>query len=153
MTFFHLSSTWLSDIHITNNCVFCWYTVCIVLYSFCTLSVDKNRHFLTPSPPHLVHVVIECPLSMPSDNPQMIKVTARIIKLYLVRFEKAWIVIYQMNTTCLHDQKFSSGRKITVKIWQCQEMHSWTSISLQIWLRHLSIDIFQIEGTDFKTDM
>ena len=32
--------------------------------SFYTLSVDKNRHFLTPSPPHLVHVVIECPLSM-----------------------------------------------------------------------------------------
>ena len=32
--------------------------------SFNTLSVDKNRHFLTPSPPppHLVHVVIECPL-------------------------------------------------------------------------------------------
>ena len=29
--------------------------------SFCTLSVDKNRHFLTPSPPHLVHVVIEWP--------------------------------------------------------------------------------------------
>ena len=24
----------------------------------------QNRHFLTPSPPHLVHVVIECPLSM-----------------------------------------------------------------------------------------
>ena len=22
----------------------------------------QNRHFLTPSPPHLVHVVIECPL-------------------------------------------------------------------------------------------
>ena len=29
---------------------------------FYALSVDKNRHFLTPSPPHLVHVVIECPL-------------------------------------------------------------------------------------------
>ena len=29
---------------------------------FYTLSVDKNRHFLTPSPPHLVHVVIEWPL-------------------------------------------------------------------------------------------
>ena len=29
--------------------------------SFYTLSVDKNRHFLTPSPPHLLHVVIECP--------------------------------------------------------------------------------------------
>ena len=30
--------------------------------SFYTLSVDKNRHFLTPSPRHLVHVIIECPL-------------------------------------------------------------------------------------------
>ena len=30
-----------------------------VFDSFYTLSVDKNRHFLTPSPPHLVHVVIE----------------------------------------------------------------------------------------------
>ena len=28
--------------------------------SFYTLSVDKNRHFLTP-PPHLVHIVIEWP--------------------------------------------------------------------------------------------
>ena len=27
--------------------------------SFYTLSVDKNRIFLTPSPPHLVQVVIE----------------------------------------------------------------------------------------------
>ena len=31
--------------------------------SLFTLSVDKNRHFLTPSPPHLVQVVIECPLN------------------------------------------------------------------------------------------
>ena len=31
--------------------------------NFHTLSVDKNRHFLTPSPPHLVHVVKECPLT------------------------------------------------------------------------------------------
>ena len=30
--------------------------------SFYTLSVDKNRHFLTPFPPHVFHVVIECPL-------------------------------------------------------------------------------------------
>ena len=29
--------------------------------SFYIVSVDKNRHFLTPSPPHLVHVVIEWP--------------------------------------------------------------------------------------------
>ena len=28
--------------------------------SFYTLIVDKNRHFLTPSPPHLVHGDIEC---------------------------------------------------------------------------------------------
>ena len=28
-----------------------------------TLSVDKNIHFLTPSPPHLLHVVIEWPLT------------------------------------------------------------------------------------------
>ena len=27
-----------------------------------TLSVDKNRHFLTPSHPHLVHVVVDWPL-------------------------------------------------------------------------------------------
>ena len=31
--------------------------------SFYTLSVDKNRHFLTPSPLHLVHVIFECPLN------------------------------------------------------------------------------------------
>ena len=29
---------------------------------FYTLSVDINRHFYDPLPPHLVHVVIECPL-------------------------------------------------------------------------------------------
>jgi hypothetical protein len=32
---------------------------------FYTLSVDKNRHFLTPFPPHLVHVVIEWLLNNP----------------------------------------------------------------------------------------
>ena len=26
MIFFHLLSTWLSDLYITKNCVFCWYT-------------------------------------------------------------------------------------------------------------------------------
>ena len=34
--------------------------------SFYTLSVDKNRRFLTPSPPHLIHVVIEGPLEQNS---------------------------------------------------------------------------------------
>ena len=29
--------------------------------SFYTLSVDKNGHFLTPSPPHIIDVVIEWP--------------------------------------------------------------------------------------------
>ena len=29
--------------------------------SFYILSMDKNRHFLTPSPLHLVHVFIEFP--------------------------------------------------------------------------------------------
>ena len=32
--------------------------------SFYTLRVDKNKNFLTPSPPYLVHVVIEWPLSL-----------------------------------------------------------------------------------------
>ena len=36
--------------------------------SFFTLSVDKNRHFLTPFPPDLVHVVIECHLAEIVDN-------------------------------------------------------------------------------------
>ena len=39
--------------------------------SFYILSVDKNRHFLTPSPPHLVHVVIECPLSVLIFGPEI----------------------------------------------------------------------------------
>jgi hypothetical protein len=26
MIFFHLSTTWLSDLYITKNCIFCWYT-------------------------------------------------------------------------------------------------------------------------------
>ena len=29
---------------------------------FFTLSMDKSRHFFTPSPPNLVHVVIEWPI-------------------------------------------------------------------------------------------
>ena len=37
-----------------------WPPLCV--NSFYTLNVDKNRHFLTHSPPHLVHVVIEWPL-------------------------------------------------------------------------------------------
>ena len=27
MIFFHLLSTWLSDLYITKNCVLCWYTI------------------------------------------------------------------------------------------------------------------------------
>ena len=30
--------------------------------SFYTLRVDRNRYFLTPSPPHLAHLIIEWPL-------------------------------------------------------------------------------------------
>ena len=30
-------------------------------HSLYTLGVDKNKYFLTPFPPNLVHVVIECP--------------------------------------------------------------------------------------------
>ena len=41
-----------------NLAAFCPPLPCV--YSFYTLSVDKNKHFLTPSPPHIVHVVIEC---------------------------------------------------------------------------------------------
>ena len=41
-----------------------WPSTCVD--SFYTLSVDKNRHFLTPSlHPYLVHVVIEWPLTRP----------------------------------------------------------------------------------------
>ena len=47
--------------------------------SFHTLSVDKNRHFLTPSPPHLVHVVIECPLGMASVNPREYQVSQEFL--------------------------------------------------------------------------
>ena len=50
----HSTTTWTEFCH--------FLTPRTVLDSFYTLSVDKNRHFLTPSPPHLVHVVIECPL-------------------------------------------------------------------------------------------
>jgi hypothetical protein len=37
--------------------------------SFYSLSMDKNRHFLTPLPPHLVHVVIEWPLTVLKADP------------------------------------------------------------------------------------
>ena len=62
--------------------------------SFYTLSVDKNGHFLTPSPPHLVHVVIEWPLMCKNI----------LIKCYIWRFlfivtslrfdEKNWRNLY-----------------------------------------------------------
>jgi hypothetical protein len=37
--------------------------------SFYTLSVDKNRHFLTSYPSHLVHVVIEWPKNSKKGRP------------------------------------------------------------------------------------
>ena len=40
-----------------------WTEFCHFLDSFYTLSVDKKRHFWPPPPLHLVHVVVECPLS------------------------------------------------------------------------------------------
>ena len=45
---------------------------------FYALSVDKNRHFFYPLPPHLVHVVIEWPSSVspspfcPNESPNLI---------------------------------------------------------------------------------
>ena len=51
----HSTTTWTEFCHLLTP------PPCVD--SFYTLGVDKNRHFLTPSPPHLVHVVIECPLS------------------------------------------------------------------------------------------
>ena len=50
----HSTTTW------TEFCHFLPHPPCVD--SFYTLSVDENRHFLTPSPPHLAHVVIEWPL-------------------------------------------------------------------------------------------
>ena len=47
---------------IGGNSTTTWTEFCHFVDSFYTLCVDKNRHFLTPSPPHLVHLVIECPL-------------------------------------------------------------------------------------------
>jgi hypothetical protein len=45
------------------------------LLSTISLIIDKNRHFLTPSPsPHLVHVVIECPLRV-NHAPWLIQAT------------------------------------------------------------------------------
>ena len=43
-------------------------TMCIEFCYCLTPRVDKNRHFLTPSHPHLVHVVIEWPLKMSNVN-------------------------------------------------------------------------------------
>ena len=47
----HSTTTWTEFCHFSTPCV----------DSFYTLSVDKNIHFLTPSPPHLVHIVNEWP--------------------------------------------------------------------------------------------
>ena len=51
----HLTTTWTGFGHF-------WPPPCVD--SFYTLSMDKNRHFLTPRPTYLVHVVIEWPLIM-----------------------------------------------------------------------------------------
>ena len=50
----HSTTTWTEFCHFLTPPPSC-------VDSFYTLSVDKNRYFLTPSP-HLVHVVIEWPL-------------------------------------------------------------------------------------------
>ena len=48
----HSTTTWTEIFDPTLLCI-----------QFYTLSVDKNRYFLTPSSPHLIHIVIEWPLS------------------------------------------------------------------------------------------
>ena len=53
----HSTTTWTEFCHFLTPCV----------DSFYTLSVDKNRHFLTPST-HPVHVVVECPLTFSSHS-------------------------------------------------------------------------------------
>ena len=52
----HSTTTWTQFCHFFTSALPC-------LDNFYTLSMDKNRHFFTPSPPHLFHIVIEWPLT------------------------------------------------------------------------------------------
>ena len=63
------------------------------LDSFYTMTVDKNRLFLTPSPPQLVHVVIECPLSWSSSLSwgELTKVCTKKIDLETIGCDKNWL--------------------------------------------------------------
>ena len=53
--------------------------------SFYTLNVDKNRIFLTLSSPHLVHVVIEWPLT---DELEQMASTSKVITMTVLDFSR-----------------------------------------------------------------
>ena len=48
MIFFHLSSTLLSDLYITKNCVFCWYTTAEKQKLFFVSITEPRRIYLNP---------------------------------------------------------------------------------------------------------
>ena len=53
------------------------------------MSVDKNGHFLTPSPPHLVHVVTECPLTACKSFPIFLFLQTTQLRSYYTSFGNA----------------------------------------------------------------
>ena len=60
----------------TTRTKFCHFFTPPASTVFYTLSVDKNRHFLTPSPLHLVHVVIEWSLILSGNDSDFFNISA-----------------------------------------------------------------------------
>ena len=57
MIFFHLSSTWMSDLYITKSCIFCWYTTAEKRKSLNHVDfylklrfLIKSSYYIVPSP-------------------------------------------------------------------------------------------------------
>ena len=58
--FYHSTLGGIQQLHGQNFAIVC--PPPLLGGQFLYLERGQNRHFLTPSPTHLVHVVIECPL-------------------------------------------------------------------------------------------
>ena len=92
----------------------------ISTWTFFTLNVDKKKHYLTPYPPHLFHVVFEWPLNLQRPCLQNARIFTGLLHL-LVHDLCIWS-LYTINV-------ITTGRYI-VKTHQCVTKEVTTSSSL-----------------------
>ena len=83
--------------------------------SFYTLSMDKNKHFLTPSPLHLVHVVIECPLAVWTVKFSIKKV---YISLLTLVYSLLFISLFHNPFVSLFRTRLKKNFNVWRTVWQ-----------------------------------